>query len=367
MLAENDSLRNIRIAIFLIGISLAAIGTVMVYSASAVFAYDIQKDAAYYLKRHVLFLVIGVVSAALIMSIDLNHLRRLAKPLLLLTILLLVLVLIPGIGQSMGGARRWFRLGPFHIQPAELAKFVMTLYLADVLSRKQAFIRNFRLGFLPPVLLLGVVVLLILMQPDLGTAVLICLVALILFFAARVHGGWLLASFLSGIPLLTVLILMEPYRMRRILAFMDPWADPKGTGFQAIQSLLSFGVGGWTGIGLGKSTQKLFYLPGAHTDFIFSIIGEELGFVGCFAVILLFGLLVYFGAKVVLTIKGSFLQLFSLGILSILTLEALINIAVSTAAMPTKGLPLPFISYGGSSLVFHCIGLGLLLNIARQK
>lgn len=367
MRTENDPLRNVRVAIFLIGLSLAALGTVMVYSASAVFAYDVQKDAAYYLKRHVLFLAMGVISAALIMGVDLNRLRRLAKPFLFVTIFSLALVLIPGIGQNMGGARRWFRLGPFHIQPAELAKFVMAFYLADVLSRKQSFIRHFRQGFLPPVLLLGVVVLLILMQPDLGTAVLICMVALILFFAARVHGGWLLAAFLSGIPLLAALIIMEPYRMRRILAFMDPWADPKGTGFQAIQSLLSFGVGGWTGIGLGKSAQKLFYLPGAHTDFIFSIIGEELGFLGCFAVILLFGLLVYFGAKVVLAVKGSFSQLFSLGIISILTLEALINIAVSTAAMPTKGLPLPFISYGGSSLVFHCVGLGLLLNIARQK
>ncbi|MBI1975904.1 MAG: cell division protein FtsW, partial [Candidatus Omnitrophica bacterium] len=268
---------------------------------------------------------------------------------------------------DLGGARRWFHLGPFYFQPAEFAKFAAVIYLADVLSRRRTMIRNFKEGFLPPALLLGTVVLLILMQPDLGTAVLISLMALVLFFAARIPSGWLAGIFLSGIPLLCLLILMEPYRMKRIFAFMNPWADPRGTGFQAIQSLLAFGAGGWTGVGLGKSTQKLFYLPGAHTDFIFSIIGEELGFAGCVGVILLFGALLYFGIKVTLAVRGTFLQLFSLGILSILVLEALINIAVSTAAMPTKGLPLPFISYGGSSLVFHCVGIGLLLNIARQK
>lgn len=367
MSLSNDPLRRVRIAILLICLALAALGTVMVYSSSAVFAYDIWNDSAYYLKRHLFFLGIGAVTALITMGLDMKQLRRWSKPLLLFTIVSLVLVLIPAIGRDLGGARRWFRLGIFYIQPAEFAKFAMILYLADFLSRKQTVIGSFREGFLPSLLVLGGVVLLILMQPDLGTAVLITLAALILFYVARVPQRWLLSVFFAGIPLLCLLIALEPYRLKRVLSFLDPWADPLGSGFQAIQSLLAFGAGGWTGVGLGKSAQKLFYLPGAHTDFIFSIIGEELGVMGCFAVILLFLLLIYFGAKATLAARGSFHQLFSLGILSILVLEAMINIAVSTAAIPTKGLPLPFISYGGSSLVFHCMGVGLLLNVARQR
>ncbi len=362
-----ESFRKIRIAIFLIGIALICWGTVMVYSASGVFAYERMKDAGFYLKRHLLFLGIGILTSALIMGIDLNQLRRWAKPLMLSAILLLVLVLIPGIGQDIGGARRWFRIGPYHIQPVEVAKYAIILYLSDTLSRKQSQLGSFLYGFLPPVIVLGIVLFLILLQPDLGSVILISLVGVILFYIAGMNSKWLVATFLSGIPVLGFLIVMEPYRMKRILAFLNPWADPRGSGFQIIQSLLAFGAGGLWGMGLGRSTQKLYYLPEAHTDFIFSIIAEEMGFIGTLTVVLLFLGLAYYGAKIAFAAKGPFLQLLAMGILCTLVLQAIVNMGVSTASLPTKGLPLPFISYGGSALIFNCVALGLLLNIARDR
>ena len=220
-------------------------------------------------------------------------------------------------------------------------------------------------GFLPPALILAVSIILILLQPDLGSAIAIAVIGFILFFVSGIRLIYLVPILVSSLTILSALIVVEPYRMRRIAAFINPWANQKGAGFQLIQSLLALGKGGLWGVGLGQSRQKLFYLPAAHTDFIFSIVGEELGLIGTVSVVALFTLLVWQGFKIVRAAKGQFGQLLSLGIISMIGLQAIINIGVSTGSIPTKGLPLPFISYGGSCLISHMVGIGLLLNVSK--
>lgn len=351
----------------MVTVLLLAIGVVMVYSASAISAQEFLKDSAYYLKRQLLYLLIGAVASLWIMSIDYDLLKKYVKPVLIIIFFLLILVLIPGISREIAGARRWFRFAFLSFQPSQVAKLVLILYFADFLSRKQSDIKSFWEGFMPPMIILGFSVGLILLEPDLGTAVAISVVTLFMLFVAGMKLAHLLPMIVGSVPVLLVLILHKAYRMRRIMAFIDPWQDPQGAGFQIIQSYIALGSGGPLGVGLGQSRQKLLYLPGCHTDFIFSIIGEELGLVGAGAVIILFALFIWLGFRIALRARDLFGHLAALGIVSMIALEAIINIAVATGSMPTKGLPLPFISYGGSSLVFDMIGVALLLNIAKYS
>ena len=360
-------MRKLRTQLFMVTVILLAIGVVMVYSASAINAHEFLKDSAYYLKRQLLYLFLGIIASLMVMSADYNALKKYVKPVLIATFLLLILVLIPGISREIAGARRWFRFSFLSFQPSQVAKLVMILYFADFLSRKQGDIRSFWEGFMPPMIILGVSVGLILLEPDLGTAVAISIVAVMMLFVAGMKLGHLVPMIVGSVPVLLVLILHKAYRMRRILAFIDPWKDPQGVGFQIIQSYIALGSGGILGVGLGQSRQKLLYLPGCHTDFIFSIIGEELGLIGAGAVIILFILFIWIGFRIALRARDLFGHLAALGIVSMIALEAIINIAVATGSMPTKGLPLPFISYGGSSLVFDMIGVALLLNIAKYS
>lgn len=360
-------MRQIRIRLFMVTVILLAIGVVMVYSASSVNAYETMKDSAYYLKRHLIYLMLGIIASLWIMSVDYDIIRRYIKPALIISFLLLVLVLIPGIGREVAGARRWFRFSILSFQPSQVAKLVLILYFADVLSRKQSEIRSFAHGFMPPMIMLGLSVGLILLEPDLGTAVAIGVVSFIMLFVAGIRLFHLVPVLVSSLPALAVIILAKPYRMKRILAFLDPWQDPQGIGFQIIQSYIALGSGGFLGVGLGQSRQKLLYLPGCHTDFIFSIIGEELGIIGAAAVILLFMMFVWLGIRIALRSRDLFGHLAALGIVSMIGLEAIINIGVATGSIPTKGLSLPFISYGGSSLMFDMIGVALLLNIAKYS
>ena len=346
---------------------LLAIGVVMVYSASAISAQEFMKDSAYYLKRHLLYLIIGIVTSLMVMSVDYVSLKKYVKPVLIATFFLLLLVLIPGISREIAGARRWFRFSFLSFQPSQVCKIVMILYFADFLSRKQGEIKSFWEGFVPPMIILGFSVGLILLEPDLGTAVAISAVSFMMLFVAGIKLRHLVPMLLGSIPVLGVLIFHKAYRMRRIVAFWDPWKDPQGVGFQIIQSFIALGSGGPFGVGLGQSRQKLLYLPGAHTDFIFSIIGEELGFIGTASIVILFGLFVWQGMKIVFKAAGTFERLLSLGIVSLIALEAIINIGVTAGALPTKGLPLPFISYGGSGLIFHLAAIGILLNIAKNS
>ncbi|HKB26891.1 MAG TPA: putative lipid II flippase FtsW, partial [Methylomirabilota bacterium] len=279
---------------------------------------------------------------------------------------LLVLVLVPPIGQAINGTRRWIRLGPVSFQPAELAKLALVVYLAAFLAKKREGLRDFRQGLLPPLAVAGALAALVLAQPDLGNCLTLLALTFGLLYLAGVrpvHLGLVLAP---AVPLLALAIWVAPYRLRRITAFVDPWADPRGSGFQIIQSWLAFGNGGILGEGIGGSKQKLFYLPESHTDFIFAIIGEELGFVGAAAIVGLFVVLVWRGLRIGLRAPDPFGAYLALGITVLIATQTLVNLGVVTGLLPTKGLPLPFISFGGSALLVTMLSTGVLLNISQH-
>lgn len=358
-------IRNTRISLFTVSIILICVGIVMIYSASSIYALERYKDGFFFLKRHISFLAIGILLTFLVMLVDYRKFKKWSKPLLIVSLLLLVLVLIPGLGREVAGARRWFRYKFLSFQPSELANLALIIYIADFISRKSGALKSFAKGFLPPMIVLGAVSLLILMQPDLGTTVSLGAVVFIMLFVARVRMTYLLSLVLISLPALYFLIFSVPYRRARILAFLNPWSDPHGSGFQIIQSQVSLGSGGLFGVGLGHSKQKLFYLPAAHTDFIFSIIGEELGLIGTVGVIILFIIFIQQGLKIVKNAPDKFSYFLALGLILMISLKAIINIGVSCGILPTKGLPLPFISYGGSSFIFDMVSVGILINIAR--
>ncbi|CAM3532193.1 stage V sporulation protein E [Paenibacillus lupini] len=343
------------------------IGLVMVYSASAVLAFHEFGDKFYYVKRQFIFAVLGV--GALLFTMNANYLiwKNWAKVALLICFVLLIIVLIPGIGVVRGGARSWLGISSFGIQPSEFMKLAMILFLSKWLSEKQQTITLFTKGLLPPLGLVGLAFGLIMLQPDLGSGAVMVGASLILIFAAgaRISHLSLLAS--SGLVGLIGLVIAEPYRMKRITGFLDPWADPLGTGYQIIQSLYAIGPGGLVGLGLGMSRQKFSYLPEPQTDFIFSIVSEELGFIGGAALILLFMILVWRGIRTAISAPDTFGSLLAVGITGIIGVQVLINIGVVIGAMPVTGITLPLISYGGSSLTLLLTALGILLNISRYS
>ncbi len=357
--------RNLRINLFTVSVILICIGIVMIYSSSSIYAWERYKDGFFFLKRHLLFLLIGIVLTFLVMCIDYHRFRRFAKPLLAISIILLILVLIPGIGREVSGARRWFRFKIISFQPSELASLAVIIYIADFIARKGDLIKTFVRGFLPAMCVLGFCALLILVEPDLGTTMALTVVVFIMLFVAGTRPAYLLSLVLASFPALYILIFSVSYRRARIMAFLNPWLDPKGSGFQIIQSQIAMGSGGLFGVGLGHSKQKLFFLPAAHTDFIFSIIGEELGLLGTLGVVILFIIFIQQGIKIIKSAPDKFSYFLALGLVSMITLRAAINIGVSCGVLPTKGLPLPFISYGGSSFVFDLVAVGILINIAR--
>lgn len=360
-------MREHRISLTVVIMALICFGIVMIYSASCVNAMENFKDSLYYIKRHMLFLIMGLTASAVVMMVDYRKLQPYARHLLLLSIILLIFVLIPHLGKESFGARRWFKLGVFHFQPSELAKLAMIIYTADFLARKQDVIKDFWHGFLPPILVMGVVCVLTVKQPDLGTTVETAAVVLgmLLIAGARLRHMGMIA--MAGAAVVVMLIIKEPYRMARIIAFMDPWQDSRGIGFQLTQSQIALGSGGLFGVGLGHSQQKLFYLPAAHTDFILSIIGEELGLIGTLAVVILFIMFIWIGTRIIRHTHEGFGYFLAIGIVMMLGLQAMVNIGVSIGAFPTKGLPLPFISYGGSALIFHLMAIGLLLNVSKTQ
>lgn len=358
-------MRKSRIAIFMITSLLIAVGIVMIYSASAIFAFERYQDSGYFFKRHLLYLLLGLAGAVGVMLFDYRKLKNLARPILLVCLVLLALVLIPGVGKEAGGARRWFKFLNLSFQPSEFAKLAIIVYLADFLSRKQNCIKDFFYGFLPSAIALAAVSGFVLLQPDLGTAISLAAIGAIMYFVSGIRMIYLIWIFILSIPVLYVMIFGTAYRARRITAFLNPWKDPRGVGFQIVQSFIALGSGGLLGVGIGKSQQKLFFLPAAHTDFIFSIIGEETGLIGALCIVALFVLLVLNGARIAFKSKDMFGQFLALGIVAKIAFEASVNIGVSTGCLPTKGLPLPFVSYGGSALIFNMIAIGLLLNIGK--
>ncbi len=360
-------MRELRVSIATIVIILICVGVVMIYSSSGIYALQELDDSAYFLKRHVIFLCIGILLTFGVMMLDYRELRKWAKPMLIFAVVMLALVLIPGIGKASYGARRWFQVGPINFQPSEFAKLALLVYTADFLARKKNKIGNFTQGFLPLMLILGFICLLVIRQPDFGSSVLMAMIVLIMMFIAGARLWHMGLVIVAALPVVYLLIVRAPYRLARMMAFINPWEDSRGIGFQLAQSQIAFGSGGFLGVGLGKSMQKLFYLPAAHTDFILSIIGEELGFLGASMVIALFVLLIFQGARLAARTADPFGYFLGIGIVVMLALQSVINVGVSIGALPTKGLPLPFISYGGSALVFNLIAIGLLLNISRTQ
>ena len=354
-------------AIILITFTLVAIGVVMIYSASAVYADQTYHSSTYFLKRQLLYIFFGVCSFLLGSMADLEYLKRNARLLIGIALGLLLMVFLPFLGHSAGGARRWIQLPFFTFQPVEFAKLAMCIYLSDYLSRKRPEIAQGSIKvFLPPTILMFVLFALVIVQPDLGSCVFLIVLMGILFFLSgiRIRYIFIAASFV--ISAVVLLILRAPYRMNRITAYLDPWKDPQGSGFQIIQSFLAFGLGGIKGVGLGKSTQKLFYLPQSHTDFIFSIAGEELGLIGAFVIVGLFAAFFFFGNRLAQRCKDPFARLLAFALVIFIILQALINLLVAVGLVPTKGLPLPFISYGGTALIFHMMSVGLLIAIDRR-
>lgn len=347
-------------------VALVSAGVVMIYSSSAIVAADKFGDPYFFLKRQLFWAALGFGCLWGAMMVDYRHLRGAIIPLLALSTGLLVLVLLPPFGQEINGTRRWFRWGSLSFQPVELAKFSLVLYLAAFLDRKREVVKTFRFGLLPPLMVSGAMAGLTLLQPDLGSSLTLLALAFCLLFLAGSQVRHMGLVALAALPLIAFVIFMAPYRWRRIVTFFDPWADPRGSGFQIIQSYLALGGGGLFGRGLGESKQKLFYLPEAHTDFIFAIVGEELGFAGAVAVICLFALFVWRGLRVGLRAPDSFGAYVALGLTALLGIQALVNMGVVTGMLPTKGLPLPFLSFGGSALVVTMLSAGILLNISQH-
>ncbi|MFA4989691.1 MAG: putative lipid II flippase FtsW [Candidatus Omnitrophota bacterium] len=357
--------RNIRVSLFTVVVILICIGVVMIYSSSSIYAWEKYKDGFFFLKRHFIFMLMGAALTFFFMSIDYRKLKVFARPLLIISLILLVLVLIPGLGREVSGARRWFRFKFLSFQPSELANLAIIIYMADFISRKGNLMKTFFKGFLAPMCVLAVFTLLIMLQPDLGNTIALSAVVLVMLFVSGVRPAYILSLILASLPVLYFLIFSVAYRKARLLAFLNPWADPRGSGFQIIQSQVALGSGGLFGVGLGHSKQKLFYLPAAHTDFIFSIIGEELGLIGTVGVIILFIIFIQKGIKIMKNAPDKFGYFLALGLVAMIAFRVVINIGVSCGVLPTKGLPLPFISYGGSSFIFDMICVGILVNIAR--
>jgi cell division protein FtsW len=352
--------------LFGIALVLLSLGVVMVYSASAIIAADRFHDPFFFLRKQLFWAALGMAVLWLAMRVDYRLLERLVAPLLALAVVLLVLTLVPPFGQSINGTRRWLRLGPLSFQPVELAKFALVVYLASFLRRREAVLGSFRQGLLPVLLVAGGMAGLTILQPDLGNSLALILLAFALVYLAGARVVHMAAVAAAALPVLALLIALKPYRWRRMVAFMAPWDDPQGAGFQIIQSFLALGSGGWVGRGLGESRQKLFYLPEPYTDFIFAIIAEELGLLGAVAVVALFAALVWRGLRVGARAPDAFGGYLALGLTIMIATQTLVNIGVVTGALPTKGLPLPFISFGGSALLMTLFSTGVLLNISQH-
>jgi cell division protein FtsW len=346
---------------------LIGIGLVMVFSASVASAEFSRGDGYFYLKRQLMFVGLALVVMIAAMNVHHDLLRRLARPAFGIAIFLLVVVLIPGLGASAKGASRWISLGPLRFQPSELIKLTWIIALAWILAKRQAELDSFKRAWVPPIAGMAVIGGLLMAQPDFGSTVICAGLMLLMVWAAG--GRWLhVGGFVAiGAALVPMAILAQPYRVKRLLAFLSPEEDPQGVAYHINQALISFGSGRLTGLGLGGSKQKLLYLPEAHTDFIFSIIGEELGLVGAASIMVLFALFIWRGFHIARNASSAFGALLAFGITAEIGFQALTNMAVATAMMPTKGLTLPFISYGGSSVLTLGLAVGVLLNISRRE
>ena len=354
------------ITLLVVTLVLVTIGVVMLFSTSALQARDRYGDSNYLLKRQLVWIAIRGTLCSVAAATPYPKLRAVCLPALAVSATLLLLVLIPHIGIKVGGARRWLGISGVRFQPSEFAKLGLIVWLAHYLAKEKRRIDQPVRGFLVPMGVTTIMLVLVLAEPDFGSTALLGAVALALMFVAGVRPRYLFPTILTGVVGFAVLVAHNPVRMRRLLAFTDLEKYKAGPGYQVWQAMLAFGSGGVNGLGLGNSRQKMFYLPEAHTDFIFPILGEELGLIGALSVLALFAALVACGIVISLRTPDLYGQYLGLGVTLLIALQALINIGVVTAWLPTKGLPLPFISFGGSNVMMNLTGVGLLLSIYRH-
>jgi cell division protein FtsW len=351
-------------------VTLLILGSIMVYSASVSIAERLTGNGLYYLFRHLISVGIGVVGMLVAMRTRVRYWEHLGPYLLLSGIAMLVLILLPGIGVHVNGSSRWLPLGIVNLQPSELVKLFMIVYAAGYLARKQEELRFFTQGILMLSIVLAVIGMLLLQEPDLGSVVVISLTVFTMLFLGGVRFLHFTAVVSAGLGGMVLLTLISPYRMARVTGFLDPWADPFNTGFQLTQALIAFGRGEWFGVGLGASIQKMFYLPAAYTDFLFAVVAEELGLLGVLVIMALFGIIVWRAFRIAAAAERNgriYAARLAQGLGLMLGLQAIINMGVNMGAFPTKGLTLPFVSYGGSSMIVSCVAAGLLLMIEREQ
>ncbi|NLB35139.1 MAG: putative lipid II flippase FtsW [Elusimicrobia bacterium] len=346
-------------------IMMIIIGLVMVFSSSAIYAAERYSNMYFFVVKQLLWTLLGSLALLAGLHIKTEDIGRMIKPAMFVTIILLVLVLIPFIGSKAGGARRWIRLGPVGLQPAELAKIIVVFYLAAILDRKFTKLEKLSAEIAPPLILITFVALLIYAQPDFGTAMIIMAMTGIMLFLGGIHLRYLGISFLVFLIFAVYAIFSFGYRRARIVSFLNPFDNRLDSGFQLAQSLTALGAGGLKGVGLGAGQHKLFFLPEMHTDFVFALIGQEMGFAGTMGVIILFLIFTARGFRIALRHPDYFSQMLAAGITLLISLQAAINIAIVTGCLPTKGLSLPFISFGGSSLFLNMFAVGVLLNLSR--
>lgn len=345
-------------------ISLLLLGIVMVYSASSTNASKSFVTSYYYLQRQLLFAVVALIAMFLSRHFSYTNYRWLVYPLLAASALLLILVKIPNVGLTVKGATRWLQLGSFSFQPSDLTRLVLIIYLAYSMAKKEERIKHFSIGFVPHVGVLLFFVLMISLQPDFGSMLILIALAWVMMFAGGVRLVHLLSPLPFVIPALIYFMKSAPYRVARWTSFWDPWAYAADTGYQVVHSQMAFGTGGLIGTGLGRSYQKLFFLPEPHTDFIFSVLGEELGFIGVTCVILLYLMIIWRGFRIAWHCPDRFGSLLAVGLTASLAFQVSINMCVTLGLLPPKGLPLPLMSYGGTSLLMTLMALGILMNIS---
>jgi len=352
--------------LFTAAVLLVCVSVVMVYSASAALAFDRFGQAYMFLTRQALWTLLGLVGLAVAMRIDYRSYRNEAFIWSLAGVVGVFLVLVL-FREPVNGARRWLNLGGLGIQPSELAKVAAVLFTALTLERRMHRIDELRYSLLPIAIVVGAMSGLILLQPDMGTAVSLLLVVGTMVFAAGLNYRYIVGAALAAVPVLYFVIISAPYRQRRLLAFWDPWADPLGEGFQLIQSLIAVSTGGVFGRGLMGGVQKLFFLPEPHTDFIYAVISEELGLVGATTVLICFCVIAWRGVRIAMRAQDAFGSFLALGLTTMISVQALVNISVVLGLLPTKGIPLPLVSSGGSSLLISLVGVGMLLNVSQHE
>jgi len=346
---------------------LVGMGIVMVYSASSALALEKYGTNLYFLKKQALFSLLGIVVLVICSHIPYRFFRFLTYPFLILALIFLAAIQFSEFGYSAGGSARWLRFGSFSFQPSEFARFALVIYLAYSMNKKIDAIKYFTIGFLPHILVLGIFTVLIFLQPDFGAAVIFGAITWIMMFVGGVRLLHLFPPLLILLPILYFFMVNAEYRLRRIISFLDPWQYPADEGYQIVHSLMAFGTGGIWGSGIGKGYQKLFYLPEPHTDFIFSVIGEELGLLGVMAILGLYFLILWRGISIARNAEDYYGSFVAIGLTAAIGIQVCVNMGVALGLLPAKGLALPFLSYGGTSLLINMASIGILMNITASR